>query len=104
MNTEKYLPIGTVVLLKDATKKLMIIGYCSIGNSNENKVYDYSGCLYPEGLLKSDEVALFNHNQINSIYFMGYSDEEQIKFSKFIKEEMNNENAFEKYSSDKEEK
>ena len=77
---EKYLPIGTVVLLKDATKRLMITGYCSAKPEEVDKVYDYVGMLFPEGNLVGDEVALFNHDQITEILYMGYKNEEEIEF------------------------
>ena len=48
---KKLLPIGTVVYLKDGKKPLMIIGFCAMSDS---KVFDYSGCLYPEGVISSD--------------------------------------------------
>ena len=35
-----FLPIGSVVLLKGATKKVMVTGFCSIPNNNKNKIYD----------------------------------------------------------------
>ena len=41
---EKYLPIGTVVLLKDATKRIMITGYCSSIPEDVEKLYDDVGC------------------------------------------------------------
>ena len=37
---KNLLPVGSVVLLKDATKKLMIIGILQLGN-NEKKSQDY---------------------------------------------------------------
>lgn len=73
---EKFLPIGTVILMKDATKRLMITGYCSSTPENSEKVYDYVGCLFPEGNLAGDEVALFNHDQIGNILHMGLDDQE----------------------------
>lgn len=45
---KNLLPIGSVVLLKDATKKLVIIGILQV-NPSENKIYDYLGVPYPEG-------------------------------------------------------
>ena len=47
---EKFLPIGTVVLLKDATKKVMITSYLIFakGDQEEKNMYDYGGCPYPE--------------------------------------------------------
>ncbi len=40
------LPIGSVVLLKDATKKLVIIGVLQV-NAEQNKMYDYLAVPYP---------------------------------------------------------
>ena len=37
---KNLLPIGSVVLLKDATKKLVIIGILQV-NPSENKIYEY---------------------------------------------------------------
>lgn len=87
---EKFLPIGTVVILKNAKKRIMITGFCSIDQNNENKMYDYCGCLYPEGTISSKQVLLFNHEQIDKIYFMGYKDEEWQKFQANLKNLLNN--------------
>ena len=77
---EKYLPIGSVVLLKGGIKKVMITGFCSIAEENQEKIYDYCGCVYPEGYLSSDEVCLFDHDQISEICFTGFEDEEEKEF------------------------
>ena len=61
---EELLPIGSVVLLQDGVKKIMITGYMAVNQEDEQKIYDYSGCIYPEGLLSSDQCLLFFHNQI----------------------------------------
>ena len=75
MNKEKYLPIGSVVLLKNAKKRVMVMGFAVKGD-NSDKVYDYAGCLYPEGLIKSDETLLFDHDQIDKLFYIGYIDNE----------------------------
>lgn len=77
---EKYLPIGSVVLLNNGTKRLMITGFCVVPNDDTTKIYDYSGCLYPEGVISSEQIALFNHDQIKTIYAIGYSDDEEKNF------------------------
>ena len=77
---EKYLPIGTVVLLKGGRKRAMITGFCSVAQENQDKIYDYSGCVYPEGYLSSNQVCLFDHDQIDQVYFVGYEDEEEKAF------------------------
>ena len=82
---EKFLPIGTVVLLKGATKKLMITGYCSAVAEDVNKVYDYVAILYPEGSFYGDDVALFDHEQIGSIIHTGLVNEEFNEFDGLLK-------------------
>ncbi len=81
---EKYLPLGTIVLLKGANKRLMITGF-EIVKSKDKKRYDYCGCSFPEGLIDSKSMFAFNHDQIEKIYYMGYQDEEQKKFEEYIK-------------------
>lgn len=70
------LPIGSVVLLKDATKKLVIIGVLQV-NAEQNKMYDYLAVPYPEGYLGSDNNYLFNQSDINDIIFRGYTNPER---------------------------
>lgn len=82
---DKYLPIGTVVMLKGGTKRVMITGYCSIEQDKPEKMYDYNGCLYPEGFLSSNQTCLFDHNQIDKIYSYGLEDEEEKKFIEQLK-------------------
>lgn len=90
---KKYLPIGSVVLLKDDTRKLMITGFCaSEEGDDDQKQYDYSGCMYPEGLISSDEIYLFDHDQIEEINFIGYETEEEQEFKKILIETLNEEN------------
>ncbi len=81
-----FLPLGSVVLLSGAKKRLMVTGYCAYDKGDQSKTYDYCGCLYPEGVISSSQMALFNHNQIEKVYFMGYTDEEDIKFKQNLYE------------------
>ncbi len=82
---EKYLPIGTVVMLKGGSKRVMITGFCSMATEDQSKMYDYAGCMFPEGFLSSDQTALFNHDQIERVYHMGLIDEEEQKFKTSLK-------------------
>lgn len=85
-NDEKYLPIGSVVLLKGGTKKAMITGFCSIAVEDKSKMYDYTGCVYPEGYLDFNQICLFDHNQIEKIFHYGYVDDEEKEFKNELKE------------------
>lgn len=80
MNNEKYLPLGTVVLLKGGKKRLMITGFLIAPNDDKTKVFDYCGVIYPEGMITSDKTALFNHEQIDKVDFLGFIDEEEKNF------------------------
>lgn len=90
-NFDRFLPVGTVVLLSGGKKRIMITGYVAVGKETGDRVYDYIGCLYPEGVISSDKNLLFDHNQIEKVYYMGYSDDEQKNFSEKLKQLIENE-------------
>lgn len=86
MTYEKYLNIGSVVLLKGGEKRIMVIGYLPMPEEEGlDKMYDYIGCIFPEGLVSSDEMLVFNHDQIDKVYNIGYEDEESITFKNNLK-------------------
>lgn len=85
----KTLPIGTVVQLSNFKDKIMICGRQQI-DTEEDVLYDYSGCKYPDGFDGTDTF-LFNANQIVLVYHIGYQDLDEIH-QKFIIAEMINEN------------
>ena len=90
-NNNKFLPIGTVVLLKGGKKELMIMSYCVFptgeaydknGKTNvDGMMFDYGGCFYPEGMVKSDQLFVFNHDQIDRVCFKGYVTESYSEIS-----------------------
>ncbi|NFI55346.1 DUF4176 domain-containing protein [Clostridium botulinum] len=88
---KRLLPIGSVVLLKDSNKKLMIIGRLQreLESKSENQ-WDYSACLYPEGNLRPESSLLFNHEQIERVYFIGFQDEEELEYNKKLSKHINN--------------
>jgi len=71
---KSLLPIGTVVLLSGGTKKIMITGYSS-KTLDDTKVYDYNGCVFPEGFVEN-VFCLFDKNQIEDVIYMGLKNEE----------------------------
>ena len=91
---EKFLPIGTVVLLKGGKKEVMITSYCIFPTNvqikdgqeikPEKKIYEYGGCLYPEGILDSNTACAFNHDQIEKICHMGYETDAQKELSQIL--------------------
>ena len=76
----KYLPVGTVVLLANGSKRVMINGFCTMDANKPDKIYDYSGVLFPEGSLSSDQTLLFDHSQIVRVDHYGLEDQEEKDF------------------------
>ena len=76
---KKFLPIGSVVLLKESQKPIMIIGVKQ-KQSDSDKVWDYSACLFPEGIIDPDRLYLFDADQIERLYFVGLQDGESLTF------------------------
>jgi len=85
-----YLPIGSVVLLEGGTKKLMITGFCTVPEESPEEMYDYCGCVFPEGVLSSDETYVFDHNQIQDVLFIGYENDEQKSFKESLTDTIGN--------------
>ena len=83
---EKYLPIGSVILLKNGQKRLMIVGYAQVYLKDKKNVYDYMGVVYPEGMINIKNFYFFNHEEIEKVYYIGYEDEEEKEFNQKLKE------------------
>lgn len=85
MKIEELLPLGSVVLLKEARKKVIIMGVMQLKhNESGYRIYDYLGVAYPEGYLGKESSFLFNHDSIQNVVFRGYVDEERDKFYKIM--------------------
>jgi hypothetical protein len=79
IDTNKYLPLGSVVKLNDLDDKIMIIGYMPYGTVKEGNIAsDYSGVRVSEGY-NYDNAIMFNKDNITNIIFMGYKNEIIIK-------------------------
>ena len=76
---KNYLPIGSVVLLKNGTKRIMIYGRKQIA-ADTGEEFDYVACLYPEGNINDDYTFLFNEENIAEVVFTGFADEEEEAF------------------------
>ena len=77
---EKTLPIGSVVLNKGGSKKVMIVGYYQFKKGDNTKIYDYVGVIFPEGYMSAEYLVLFDHENIERIYSLGFQDQQRIEF------------------------
>jgi len=89
----ELLPIGSVVLLEEADKRLMIYGIMQ-ENADDGNVYDYIGCLYPEGNIGVEYNYLFNHIDIAKVDFIGFADAEFQVFRKELSDSLEEEETF----------
>jgi len=88
---KNLLPIGSVVLLKDAEKKLMIVGW--LPESDEGERHDYIGCFYPEGFVDIEHIFLFNQEDVDRVDFIGFTDAEFQLFAKRVSDELDIQNS-----------
>lgn len=76
MSDTKLLPLGSVIVLKGSTKKMLIIARV-IAAPVKGDLYrfDYGACLYPEGMV-GDSLIYFNHEDVFKVVQEGYSDDD----------------------------
>lgn len=69
--SKRLLPIGSVISLNGAKKKLMIIG-ASVKVEDTYTTYDYIALPFPEGYLDNEKMFLFYAKDIEEVHFLGY--------------------------------
>ncbi len=80
MKISGLLPVGSVVSLKNADNlKVTVCGYCARKAGENGHLYDYTGCIYPVGVIQSDQMLMFNQPQIAMVHHVGFLDEAGIQ-------------------------
>ena len=79
------LPIGSVVSLYGVERRVMVAGVRQV-EPETGKTWDYCGCMYPEGIINTHELMLFDQKHIDSLYFMGFRDGEGLLFTRKLLE------------------
>ncbi len=69
------LPIGSVVMLKDAKQPVMIFGYMQKSAFFKDEIVDYIGVPYPEGNINVAVQIGFQMTDIAEVLFEGYRTE-----------------------------
>jgi len=80
--TEKILPLGSVVMLKEGLVKLMVIARGAVyedPETGEDKYVDYMAILYPSGMDPENSI-FFNHCDIDKVVHKGFVDDEEARF------------------------
>ena len=82
-NIKKYLPLGTIVTIKNNDFFYMIVGYTQKISDN---TYDYIVVKYPIGFVDFNTLAFFNHENIEEIIYLGSYNDKMNKILKQIKD------------------
>ncbi len=84
---KNMLPIGSVVRIVGAERRLMVCGRL-VARGNDDTLYDYVGVIYPEGMVDSDNMFFFNRDAVEQVLFIGFQDEEEIRFRSDVLEQL----------------
>lgn len=72
----EFLPLGSVVAIKNSLQKLIIVGRgLTVTNDGKTTYYDYAAAPYPVGMT-NDRVAYLNHDVIDLVLYYGYDDDD----------------------------
>lgn len=80
MKIEGLLPIGSVVLLIGGNHRVMITGYGQKMTDRDDAIFDYVACPFPEGFLSAEQNYLFNREQVQQVFHVGYQTEGQAAY------------------------
>ena len=84
---QDLIPVGSVVTLRGARKKCVIIGIMQSRDDDvKERVYDYLGVPYPEGYLGDGSCLAFDHEDVDDIVWRGYENPERGRFLEAIAE------------------
>lgn len=83
------LPLGSVVTLKKGQQRLMIVGRFQ-EEASSGQLFEYSAVLWPVGMISSNQVYLFNGDDIDRVYFLGLQDSQEFTFRRDLLLEVEN--------------
>ncbi len=77
----EYLSIGSVVMIHQSDRRLMIIGR-NQQDKKTGELFDYIACYFPEGIQNSSQVLHFNRSDIEVVFSLGYLNQDEILLRK----------------------
>ena len=97
----RYLPTGSIVILRRGTRKVMIVGRGKMVEVDGKSWYfDYAATAYPEGL-RGNEFIYLNHSWIDQVVFTGYHDDEDTIVNHNLQEYLRKHPDVPRYPEDK---
>lgn len=85
VNVEGWLPVGSLVLLKDGDRPVMVTGQMQ-EEAGTGSYWDYLGYPYPEGRADASKDYFFNRDMVDGVVFVGYQDEAGLEYLDFLSE------------------
>ena len=82
----KYYPIGTIIVLKEGTWPLMIYARKQKTTKKSDEIYDYVGCLYPQGYIDNNYIVFFQHEDVDTVLYTGMSSVAEVETEKLLHE------------------
>ncbi|MBQ9438327.1 MAG: DUF4176 domain-containing protein [Lachnospiraceae bacterium] len=76
-----FWPVGSVVVLRGNEKPLMIIGRLQ---ENDGRVWDYSAVYFPEGYLDSQQIFVFQEEDIERVYHVGMLNDDEYALRNYL--------------------
>ncbi|MEC2075120.1 DUF4176 domain-containing protein [Metabacillus fastidiosus] len=84
--SKNYLPVGSVVGLKNDSRRLLVVGRQLYSETN-HVIRDYAAVNYPNGFTDAKEpFILFNNEDIELVYHYGYIDEKEMQLDELLTE------------------
>ena len=82
---KEYLPIGSVVMVRQSDRRIMIIGR-EQKDKKTGEEFDYIACFFPEGVQESTKVLRFNKEDVILVFSLGYVNEDELRLRKRIEQ------------------
>ncbi|MBR1470366.1 MAG: DUF4176 domain-containing protein [Lachnospiraceae bacterium] len=76
-NYKGLLPIGSVIRIEGIEQDLVVCGRIVCAQDDE-RIYDYVGFPYPEGMGRGDDLLFFDREDIAQVLFIGFQDEVEL--------------------------
>ena len=80
-----WLALGNVVTLNGGSRRVMVVGRIQ-RDAATGIVYDYSACPWPQGMLDSSHLILFNHADIAQVHAHGFTDSQETTWRQLLNE------------------
>ena len=81
--TSEWLPAGTVVMLEDGERPIMVAGFM-IEDAVSGKYWDYVGYPYPEGAREANTDYFFDRSMVKHVLQVGFLNDTGLAFQDYL--------------------